>query len=144
MSRYDALIAKWATLTPGTTDQKLTQVNGLTVNGTATPMIVPTYRIYNIIDPTEFSALTAANQQLVRDILGMGTVDGSPGTSVRSRMLAIFTVGSSPITHAALVALAAAYDTPPMPWWQGAVAQGGGGLTSPVNGADLVAAGGLT
>lgn len=98
-----------------TTAQKITAVNGWTVQGPAVPMIVPTYAIYNLIVPSEFGALTAANQQLVRDILGMGTVDGSPGTQVRARMVAIFPNGTT--TFANLSALAAKYDTPQVPWY---------------------------
>src|SRR5690348_11439794 len=141
MAYYDALVAKWATLT-GTTAQKLAAVNAATVNGAPLPMIVPTYQIYNAIVGSEFAALTAANQQLVRDILSMGSVDASPGTQVRARIVAIFP--NTTQTFANLSAIAAAYDTPQIPWWQATVAQGGGGLTSPVNGNDLVAAGGLT
>jgi hypothetical protein len=73
MAYYDAMIAKWATLNPGTTAAKLAALNAATATGAAIPMVIPTYKIYNLIDPTEFAALTAANQQLVRDILGMGT-----------------------------------------------------------------------
>lgn len=147
MAYYDALITKWATLTPGTTAAKLAQLNSITVNvaGAAIPMIIPTYKIYNVIDPTEFSALTAGNQQLVRDILSMGTVDGSPGTSIRARMVAIFSNASGP-TRLALAAIAATYDSPVIvtPWWQATVAQGGGELRGPVALSDLAAAGGLT
>jgi hypothetical protein len=98
-------------------------------------MIVPTYRIYNLIDLSEFTTLSAANQQLVRDILGMGTVDGSPGTSVRNRMLGVFTSAGSPITRAALVALAATYDTPQISWWQA------NGYARPFDLGDIAAAG---
>lgn len=142
MAYYDALIAKWATLTPGTTAAKLAQINAITVAGAAQAMIIPTYRVYNLIVPTEFVALTAANQQLVRDLLNMGTVDASPGTSVRARMVAAFPSGTT--TFANLSALAAQFDTPAIPWWQATIAQSGGGLASPVSNADLVAAGGLT
>lgn len=140
MAYYDALKTKWATLA-GTTASKLSQINALTVSGPAVPMIIPTYRVYNLIDLAEFVALTAANQQLVRDILGMGTVDASPGTSVRARMVAVFPSGT---TRTALNALAATFDSPAIPWWQATVAQGGGALASPVSAADLVAAGGLS
>jgi len=140
MAYYTALITKWGTLS-GTTQSKLDQINALTVAGTAIPAIVPTYTIYNIIDPTEFTALTAANQVLIRDILNMGQIDASPGTSIRARLVAIFPSGT---TRAALNALAAKYDAPPIPWWQGTVAQGGGGLGGPVVMSDLAAAGGLS
>lgn len=142
MAYYDALIAKWGTLT-GTTAQKLAAINAITVAGIQAPVIVPTYQIYNAIDPTEFSALTAANQTLVRDILTMGTVDASVGTNVRNRLLAVFTAGAAPNTRAALTTLNDAFK-PLIPWWQATVAQGGGGLSSPVTQADLTAAGGLS
>lgn len=143
MAYYDALITKWSTLTPGTTSAKLAQINAITVAGPAVPMIIPTYRIYNVIDPTEFGALTAGNQQLVRDILNMGTVDGSPGTAIRARMVALFSNASGP-TRLALAAIAATFDAPQIPWWQATVVQGGGELRGPVALSDLAAAGGLT
>lgn len=134
MAYYDALIAKWATKS-GTTEQKLAAVNADTVPGPPTPLIVPTYKIYNAIVPSEFAALTAANQQLVRDILAMGSVDASAGTNVRNVLLSKFP--SLTGTYANLVALAATYDTT-IPWWQSA------GYTSSINKNDLDAAGGLT
>lgn len=100
-------------LTGLTTANKLAAVLAWTTTGAAIPMIVPTYKIYNLIDLTEFTALTTGNQQLVRDILGMGTVDGSAGTSVRARLVAIFPSG---ITRTALNALAATYDSPTVNW----------------------------
>lgn len=143
-ARWNALIAKWATLNPGTTDQKLAQLNALTVNDGPVVMIIPTYKIYNLIDATEWLALSAVNQQNVRDILSMGQVDVSPGTNARARLTAIFPNATAPITRAALIAFANTFDAPQIPWWQASVAQGGGGLTSPVGMADLVSAGGLT
>lgn len=141
MAYYDALIAKWATLT-GSTASKLSQINALTVAGPAAPLIVPTYRIFNVLDATEFGALSAANQQRVRDILSMGTVDASTGTNARALLLSVFGAGTT--TRANLVALAASIETTTIPWWQATVAQGGGGLSSPVSNNDLVAAGGLS
>lgn len=141
MVYYDALVAKWATLTPGTTAVKLAQINAITVTGAAVPMIIPSYMIYNLLDPAEFTALTAANQALVRDLVNMGTVDGSPGKPARARMVAIYPSGT---TRTALNALAATYDSPPIPWATATIAQGGGGLTGPVGTNDLIAAGNLT
>jgi hypothetical protein len=123
---YTALIAAWnsatqppagvtgTALTGLTTAQKLAAVLAWTTTGAAIPMVIPTYKIYNVIDTTEFSALTTTNQQLVRDILGMGTVDASPGTSIRTRMLAIFAAGTA--TRTALTALAVPFDTPTVKW----------------------------
>lgn len=133
---YAPLVAKWATLPADTTANKLAGLNAQTVPGVVTPTIVETYKIYNVINPTEFSALTNANQQLVRDILSLGRVDASPGTSVRTRLLAIFAAGSA--TRTALAALAAPFESPTIPWWQSA------GYPGPLTQNDLDAAGGLT
>lgn len=143
MAYYDALIAKWATLTPGTTAAKLAQINALTVTGAAIPLIVDAYEIYECIDPTEFAALTAANQVIMRDIIGMGKVDGSPGTKTRARIVELFTNASGP-TRLALAALAGKYDTPQIPWATAPVALNGGGLGAMVAPSDLVQAGNLT
>lgn len=127
MAYYDALISSWNSSTqppPGvsgtalsssmTTAQKLTAVNGWTTTGPVIPMIIPTYKVYNLISPTEFTNLSSNNQQLVRDILGMGTVDASSGTQIRSRMISIFPNGTQ--TFASLSSLAASYDTPVVNW----------------------------
>lgn len=128
MAYYTAFVAAWtsvtqppagvtgAALTAGmTTAQKLAAFNAWTMAGPAVPMVIPTYKIYNLIVASEFNALTSTNQQLVRDILGMGTVDSSPGTQVRARMVALFPNGTT--TFANLSALAATYDTPQVAWW---------------------------
>jgi hypothetical protein len=141
MAFYDALVAKWATLTPGTTAQKLAEIRAavVTVSVPAIAMVVPTYQIYNLIDASEFGALSATLQQHVRDILGMGTVDASPGTAVRARISSIFAGAAGPNTRAALTALAVTFDTPTQstPWWQTV------GYTHNVTLDDLVLAGGL-
>lgn len=139
MSYYDALIAKWATAPAGTTDEKLVWINAQTVTGPAVPMVFPAYKIYNLVDPTEFGALSAANQQLVRDIISMGEVDASPGTNVRTRLTALFGPGTA--TRTALSGLAATFDAPLIPWWSATVQQGGGGLVAPVKHSDLTQAG---
>lgn len=144
MAYYDALITKWATLTPGTTAAKLAQINAITVAGPAAALLIPTYRLFNVIDPTEFGALSAALQQRVRDMLGMGTIDASTGTNTRALLQSIFTVGAAPTTRTAIIALANSIESTTIPWWQATVAQGGGGLSSPVSNADLAAAGGLS
>lgn len=141
MAELDTLIAVWNTtslpanvtgtaLAGGdTAAQKITKINGWTVATPAQPMIIPTYMIYNLIDPGEWSSVSAANQQVVRDIIGMGTVDASPGTPIRARLAAIFPIATFPVTRAALNALAASYDTPTrQPWYNAPVSQSGAGL----------------
>jgi hypothetical protein len=114
MAYYDALIAKWPSFA-GTTAQKLALANAATTPAAAKPMIVESYKIYNLIVPSEFTALSGANQTLVRDIINMGVVDASPGTSVRARIVAAFPNGTA--TFSALAALAATFDTPPAVNW---------------------------
>lgn len=132
MAYYDAMIAKWATLT-GTTAEKLAALNASLATGPAIPMIVPTYKIYNLIVASEFTALSSSSQQLVRDILGLGEVDGSPGTQIRARMVSIFSSGTQ--TFANLAALSSGYDTPQIPWWQA------NGYNRPFDMGDVTAAG---
>jgi hypothetical protein len=135
LAYYDAFIAKWATLAPGTVEQKLAALNAETVAHAASArrMLIPSHDLYNAIDGAEFSALVAANQAIVRDLLNMGTVDVSPGKPARIRLLALFGQGTTTRTN--LVALAAAYDTPPVPWWQA------NGYPCPFNVHDLANAG---
>lgn len=144
MAYYTALISQWALLTPGTTAAKLAQINALTVAGPAAPLIVPTYRIYNVMDAAELAALTAAAQQRVRDILSMGTVDASLGTNVRAALASIFAGAGGATTRGNLLTLANSIENTTIPWWQATVAQGGGGLSSIVTNSDLIAAGNLT
>jgi hypothetical protein len=146
MAYYTALINAWnaAPSPPSgvtgtgltgsmTTDQKLVAFSGWTVVGPAVPMIIPTYQIYNVMVRAEFDALTAPFQQSMRDILNMGTVDGSSGTQIRARIIQIFPSGT--VTFTNLSNLAKQYDSPQIPWWQG------NGYPAPINGQDLVNAG---
>jgi hypothetical protein len=129
MAYYDLFIASWnsttqppagvtgSPLTSGmTTQQKLDTHNAWTVPGPVGKMIIPAYEIYNVIVEAEYTALTAIQQQNVRDILGMGNVDVSSGTLARSRILSMFGAGTATRTN--LTNLAKKYDTPNIPWWQ--------------------------
>lgn len=155
MANYTALVTAWnsstlpSSLVTGTplssgmtTAQKIATVNAWTVTGPAIPMVIPTYSIYNCILPSEFAAETATNQQLIRDILGLGSVDVSNGTSARTRIVSVFTSSTQTFTN--LVALAKPYDTPSIPWVTALSSEGGAGLASLINKNDLDAAGGLT
>jgi hypothetical protein len=127
MAYYDALIAAWNSATqppPGvtgaglvagdSTQKKLDKVNAWTTTGAAIPMIVETYKVYNVMDTNEFTALAANQQQNMRDILAMGQVDLSPNLPARTRMLSLFGAGSA--TRAAMAAMAVPYDTPTVNW----------------------------
>ena len=143
MAYYDALITKWGTLS-GTTQSKLDQINALTVTGSVPTTFYTTGAdILNAINWTEFAALTSTQQA---NLLAMCQVPGpllggSAQTShlVAGMIIAYFNIAGTTVAN--LTALAKAQVTP---WWQASVAQGGGGLTSPVNIYDLQAAGGLT
>jgi hypothetical protein len=137
MAYYDALIAKWGTLT-GTTAQKLTAVNALTVAAPQKVMLSPSM----IINACVFSDLAGLTQLQVSQLallLSGSTIDASVGTSIRSGIQALFAGKTQ--TLANLAALVAPYDNATIPWWQATVAQGGGGLSSLVSQGDLTAAG---
>lgn len=141
MAYYTALIAKWATLTPGTTQQKLDQINAIVVTGSVPASFFTTGAdVFNCIDSAEFLAKTAAQQTLVLQCLAVpGAIKGGAGSFLGGIFVAVFGVSGATIT--ALTALAKAIS---QPWWQATVAQGGGGLVSLVSLADLAAAGGLS
>lgn len=145
MAYYDALIAKWATLTPGTTAAKLAQLNAITITGVVpTVLNVTGAQVLNCINFAEFNALTAAQQQNILLLCACPglMLGGSTNAAqmVDGMLLAYFTNHAGP-TIAALTALA---QGAVIPWWQAAVAQNGGGLSGPVSQADLTAAGNLT
>ena len=135
MAYYDALIAKWPSVTGADTATKLANLNAMTVTGSVpTVFSVSGAQIYNCLVPSEWLALTAAQQQNVRDIFGLGdNIPAGTGTTVQTVLLSIFAAGSG--TRANLVALAQATS---QPWWQ---ANGYPGI---FNNNDLIAAGNLT
>lgn len=146
MAYYDALVAKWATLT-GTTAQKLATVNVLTVTGPTRPVSIVDVMAYlrqnNLWMPikaaTAISPGAAAAVDLSTDLRAT-TIDFT--LPVVAGMLADL-VAHALLTQAQSNALTAMSNTT-IPWWQATVAQGGGGLSSPVSQSDLSAAGGLT
>lgn len=144
MSYYDALIAKWATLSPGTTAQKLVQINALTVTGSVPTTFYTTGdAILNCINWTEFAALTAQQQN---NLLGMCRVPGSllGGSAQTSHLVAGMILAYFNVAGATVAALTALAQATVQPWWQATAVQGGGGLSSTVTPADLAAAGGLS
>lgn len=140
MPDYSALSSYWGTLSTAlTTAQKMQNVNTTTVASSAAPMVIPTYRIYNVILSSEFNLLDSTQRQNVRDILTMGTVDVSAGTNARTRIQQAFSTSTG--TLAALIALATAFDTPQILKVTASTTIGGLGLPSAINGNDLIAAG---
>lgn len=138
---YTALIAKWATLTPGTTAAKLAQINAIVVTGSVpASFFVTGDQVYNCIDFTEFKAKTVAQQTLIMQVVSVpGQLKGGAGSFLGGAFVDVFGISGATIT--ALTALAKGIS---QPWYLATVAQGGGGLTSPVSLNDLAAAGGLS
>ena len=141
---YSALITKWGTLTPGTTAQKLAQINAITITGTVpTTMYCTGTQLANCINWAEFAALTAPQQANLLALCNNPgpLLGGSANTAhlTAGMVLAYFNVAGATVAN--LTALAQGVVTP---WWQVPIAQSGGGLNSPVNNSDLANAGGLT
>lgn len=146
MAYYDALIAKWATLTPGTTAAKLAQINALTVTGTVpTSILFSGAELINCIAWAEFAALTAAQQQNIMLLCATGTSKGLLGGSANTALLPVgMIIAYFPPAGTTITNLTAMAKGLTQPWWQAPIANGGGGLTSPLTQPDLTAAGGLT
>lgn len=57
-------------------------------------------QIYNCVVPAEFTALTAGNQQIVRDITGLGgDINLQTGTNARNALLNVFGAGTTTRTN---------------------------------------------
>lgn len=137
MAYYDALIAAWPQLTPGTTAVKLAQLNALTSpTGVPRKSILTPSSILNAVVFADLASLTALQVAQLTLLLQGGSVDASANTPIRTGIQALFAGKTQTLTN--LGALVSAYDTPVMPWWQFA------GYPGPFNTNDLVAAGGLT
>lgn len=138
MAYYDALTAKWATLS-GMTTQKLSAINALTVPGPAVPCFLAPTQIVNAIVPADLAALSGTYLQILLILLSGASVNASVGTTVRIGVQTIFTGKTTTLSQ--LGALVAPFDNPQVPWWQAAVANNGGGLSAPVSQTDLDAVG---
>lgn len=136
MAYYDALIAKWATLTPGTTAQKLAQINAVTVTGSIpTVFYITGDQLLNCLDYGEFAVLTPAQQvNLLQICATPGQLLGGASSFIGGLFVAYYAGKLAGPTIAALTALAKAVV---MPWWQA------NGYMSPISAGDLAAAGGL-
>jgi len=160
MSDYAALIAAWnSTIQPPagvtgtglstsmTTAQKLAALDSWTITGVIpTTIMTSGAAIVNCIEWSEFNALTAAQQTNILQLCAIaGSADvllaGSTNAALLTDGMVVAYFSSTTITRANMIALAQASVTP---WWRASTANGGGGLSSPVSGSDLVAAGGLT
>jgi hypothetical protein len=160
MAYYDALVAKWATLAPGTTAQKLAAVNALTVAGpnasVAVSAVVGKLMLLQAYlslaafaqgstnnNATHDTALGAAKMLMtmisipnapafqMSDTTTFATVKGMMDAILAQEVAAPGSTGFTQAVHDALLALCATT----IPWWQSA------GYPGTFNGHDLVAAG---
>lgn len=96
----------------GLTDTQIAAlINTTTITLTPSPLTLTGGQLYNAIVPAEWTALTAAMQQNIRDILysaGAG-IDVSSGTNARNMILLAFGAGTQ--TRANLVALVTITET---------------------------------
>jgi hypothetical protein len=141
---YDALVAKWATLS-GTTAEKLAAINALTLAGPNVPvpvLQVMTYlRTNNLWMAIKASATPGAQ----------AAVDYNSDPRVQTLDVSLPIVQgmiADLVTHSLLTQTQAneiiAMGNVGIPWWKMPVASGGGGLKGHVGMNDLIAAGNLT
>jgi hypothetical protein len=160
MAYYDALKATWATLpSSDSTAQKLAAINAMTVAGPNVDVPVSAVvgylglngrlstlskyagnapatsagvagaelvAIINCPNAPDFASSNSTTYQIIQEMLTALAGDANSGIS------------SADVTN--LLGLAATT----IRWWEATVAEGGGGLSSPVTPDDLAAAGGLT
>lgn len=154
MAYYDALIAKWATLT-GTTDEKLAAVNALTLPGPNADVPVAAVEGYLSLAgvPTAMEDWIAANpapsvprtacNELLRTIASPHVETfamSQPATYAALQGMLQALEAVSLLTSGQVADLLAMAATT-VPWWQASVAAGGGGLSGPVSETDLEPAG---
>jgi hypothetical protein len=139
MAYYDALIAKWPSVTGATTQAKLDNLNAQVVS-VPQPALVAVNDIINAIQSADFLALTQIQLlQLQLLIGGRDYVDASPGKPIRAVFQAVF--AGKTTTLAALTALVTPYDsgtTKQVSWPEA------NGYPRYIGVNDLIAAGGLS
>lgn len=130
---YTAFKTQWATLTPGTTAQKLAQINAQVVTGAVPTVAYSTgAQIFNCVVFSEFNAITAAQQTQLMQLCAMpGPLLGGSASPFIAPFFGAL-AAKMPGTIAALTALSKAIVTP---WWQA------NGYTAPFNDSDCAAAG---
>lgn len=117
MAYYDALSNQWKTLS-GTTDEKLAQINALTVQvaSQGVAMVTPS-QILNAIVFADLALLTQLQISQLTLLLSGGSVDASKGSSIRAGIQSFFSGKTQ--TLANLTALFSMADQPvSIPWWQ--------------------------
>lgn len=132
---YTALQNEWPLLNPGTTAQKLAQLNAMTVTGAVPTLIdIPGTEIFKCLVWSEFTVLTATEQSHLWNLCQMVSVRGGSASTFVAPFFGTL-AARMPNTITALVALSKGLT---QPWWQA------NGYLAPINASDLIAAGGLT
>lgn len=135
MAYYDALIAKWATLNPGTTAAKLADLNSQSVTGSIpTSFFVTGDQLLNCVNYAEFKALTATQQS---NLLQMLSVPGQllGGSSNTTHLIDGMILDYFSVAGATVLALTALAKGAVQPWWQA------NGYQRPFDLGDIAAAG---
>ena len=154
---YDPLIAKWATLT-GTTEEKLTQINTLTITGPMRDVPAVEVRNYLLVNGITYklrkfiAAPGAAADEIIgvaQSLLDMVSLpDASPFIITDPTLAAQFSgfldalISVNIISDTDKTNLLVLSETVLL-WCTAPVELGGGGLSSSVSYSDLTAAGGL-
>ena len=146
MAYYDQLVAKWSSLSGGTTDEKLAEINALTIAGRARPVRVVevmTYLRQNNLWLTIKAAVdTSPGAAAAVDYNSDPRVQTIDVTLPIVQAMLADLVGRGLLTQGQADVITA-MATPQVPWWGEPVSRGGGGLNAPVALSDLVQAGGL-
>lgn len=159
MAYYDALAAKWATLT-GTTDEKIAAANALTLPGPAVDVAVSAIEgalglagsltaIEDWLDtsPPLGEARTSA-KELMRTIVSphvMTFQTSKPEVlATLTAMLGSLVAVVPPLLASEQVNALLAMAQTTVPWWGAPTEDGGAGLSGPVSETDLQPAGDLT
>ena len=132
MAYYDAMVAKWATLNPGTTANKLAQLNAATASIPGKAVLAPS-AIINAVVIADLAGLTQLQLTQMTLLLQGSAVDASTGTPIRAGIQALF--AGKTTTLANLAALVAPLDSVAVPWWQA------NGYLRPFDLGDVAAAG---
>lgn len=135
MAYYDALIAKWPTLTPGSNSAKLTEINAIMITGSIpTSLYITGDQLLNCINWAEFNVLTAQQQS---NVLTLCCVPGRllGGSANTALMIAGIVIAYFPLPGPTVAALTALSKAAVQPWWQA------NGYRGPISGQDLVDAG---
>ena len=139
MAYYDALIAKWATLT-GSTASKLAQVNALTVAGPS--QTVPVLTVMTYLRTNNLWLAIKAAQGTSPGAAAAVDYNSDPRVETIDVTLPIVQAMLSDLQSHNLLSAQNVADINAMagttiPWWQVSVANGGGGLNGPVSHNDI-------